>query len=155
MNNSEKKYLESLFPNLRRDPDFKITSECTDNYNCIAWAVGKSDCWYWPPLDKEYSEPDEYWPENVPFKTDLTTFITALKTDGYTPCPDSLLEPGYTKIALYAVDGEITHAARQLNNGLWTSKLGPLNDIQHGSPEVIEGGFYGKVAAFMKKKISV
>jgi hypothetical protein len=152
MNNSEKEYLESLFPKLRKDNKFKITSSSTCDYNCIAWAVGKSDCWYWPPLDNEKPESDEYWPQNVPNKTDLGTFIKALETDGYEICKNSLFEDGCTKIALYAIDGEITHAARQLDNGLWTSKLGPLNDIQHGNPEVIEGGFYGKVAVYMKKK---
>ena len=153
MSNSEKKYLESLFPNLRYDRGFKITSECTRDYNCIAWAVGNANCWYWPPLGNDEPEPDEYWPNGVPDQTDLETFIKALQTDGYDTCPDSSPEPGYTKIALYTIDGEVTHAARQLDNGMWTSKLGPLNDIQHGSPEAIEGNFYGKIAVYMKRKI--
>ena len=151
--NYEKRYLEGLFPNLHQDGSFKITSECTRDYNCIAWAVGKSNCWYWPPLGNENPEPDEYWPKGIADKTDVDTFIKALQTDGYTLCPNFLPEPNFTKIALYAIDGEVTHAARQLPNGLWTSKLGPLNDIQHGSPEAIEGEFYGKVAVYMKKRI--
>jgi hypothetical protein len=47
---------------------------------------------------------------------------------------------------------ECTHAARQLSNGCWTSKLGKLNDIQHGTPESIEGTEYGIVYCFMKRK---
>lgn len=153
MINSEKKYLEGLFPQLHDDAKFKITSECTRDYNCIAWAIGKSNCWYWPPLGNPNPESDEYWPQGVPDDTSLEVFIKALQTDGFSLCEDSSLESGFTKIAIYTLDKEVTHAARQLDNGLWTSKLGPLNDIQHSTPEYIEGNFYGKVAVYMKRPL--
>jgi hypothetical protein len=44
--------------------------------------------------------------------------------------------------------------ARQLNTGLWTSKCGDLEDIQHNL-EDLEGGDrygYGKVSHFMKRR---
>ena len=44
-----------------------------------------------------------------------------------------------------------THAARQLSSGFWTSKLGEAYDIQHGTPQSIEGGIYGCVYCYMKK----
>ena len=34
-------------------------------------------------------------------------------------------------------DGQVTHAARQLNSGEWTSKLGRLEDVRHKSPDVL------------------
>jgi len=46
-----------------------------------------------------------------------------------------------------------THAARQLPDGKWTSKLGQLEDITHGTTDVIEGGDYGEVVQFMKRPI--
>lgn len=95
---------------------------------------------------------DPYFKITSPWSYDYNCIAWALGTDEKRFWPFVEDENGYTKIALYAIDGEITHAARQLDNGLWTSKLGPLNDIQHGNPEVIEGGFYGKVAVYMKKK---
>ena len=160
----ETRILIDYFPSLAKDPHFKITSPWSYDYNCIAWALGTDEKRFWPFVEDEDGNiipPDEYedgdedifWPNNVARDKKVETFVKCFQTYGYTLCPDSLPEPNFTKIALYAIDGEVTHAARQLPNGLWTSKLGPLNDIQHGSPEAIEGEFYGKVAMYMKKRI--
>jgi hypothetical protein len=61
------------------------------------------------------------------------------------------LEPGIEKIALYALNDLPTHAARQLSNGWWTSKLGPHVDIEHIHPDAIAGGIYGEVVALMSR----
>ena len=54
---------------------------------------------------------------------------------GYAPIgEDGPLQDGYEKIAIYALDGEPTHAARQLDTGRWTSKLGKHEDIEHDTP---------------------
>ena len=37
---------------------------------------------------------------------------------------DSALEPGWERIALFTIDNEVKHAARQLPSGTWTSKMG-------------------------------
>ena len=71
---------------------------------------------------------------------------------GYELCGDGNLEDGYEKIAIYAKDGEPTHAARQLGDGRWTSKLGKYEDIEHDSLDALNGegfGEYGSVALFM------
>ena len=44
-----------------------------------------------------------------------------------------------------------THAARQLPNGKWTSKLGKAEDVEHESPEDVAGGVYGEVVQFMRR----
>jgi hypothetical protein len=77
-----------------------------------------------------------------------------LELKGYSCCDDFTHESGYRKIALYVKpnSSECTHAARELSNGFWTSKLGTKWDIQHGTPDAIENDDYGKVYCFMKKK---
>lgn len=54
------------------------------------------------------------------------------------------LEENAVKIALFAVGEMPTHAARQLRNGAWTSKLGKFIDIAHELRD-IEGPEYGRV----------
>ena len=62
------------------------------------------------------------------------------------------LEKGFEKIVIY-VKGQQnpTHAARQLPSGMWTSKIGDEEDIEHVSPSVLEGAEYGTVAVVMKR----
>jgi hypothetical protein len=61
-------------------------------------------------------------------------------------------EPGYEKVAIYAApDGTPTHVARQLTSGLWSSKLGQLQDIQHRL-EDLAGSVYGDCARFPKRE---
>jgi hypothetical protein len=57
---------------------------------------------------------------------------------------DDSLESQYEKVALFAKDGRVTHAARQLPSGRWTSKLGSDVDIEH-ELYAIEGEVYGTV----------
>ena len=47
-----------------------------------------------------------------------------------------------------------THAARQLPNGWWTSKLGPSFDIEHATPEAVAGGVYGDPVLFLSRAIA-
>lgn len=144
----EKTY-KQWFPNLRKDNEFKITSPCTDDYNCISWAAQKS-VWYWPPLGKDPDE-GEYWPNGIDDDARIETFIKAMMTEGFTLCPDDSATPNAISIALYAKDGLCTHAARRLPNGLWTSKLGYYHDIQHSTPHSLEGDIYGAVYCYMNK----
>ncbi|MCY7407984.1 MAG: hypothetical protein LH631_11575, partial [Alkalinema sp. CAN_BIN05] len=46
-------------------------------------------------------------------------------------------------------DARPQHVARQLPNGLWTSKLGRLEDIEH-ELDGLSGDLYGTVQKFMK-----
>ena len=41
---------------------------------------------------------------------------------------------------------------RQLENGKWTSKLGPLEDIEHASLEGVTGAQYGQVVQMLRRK---
>ena len=143
----------AAFPGLQADPDFKITSPCNPDYNCIAWAYHYDDRWMWPGgVEQKIADGFHYWPDDVDDTADVAAFISAFEKKGFSVCDNDDFEPGYRKIALYVKKGttECTHAARQLNNGKWTSKLGRLYDIQHGTPYTIEGDSYGKVFCIMK-----
>ena len=72
---------------------------------------------------------------------------------GYIECPDGSLEPGYEKVAIYA-RGQmkvVKHAAWQLDDGTWSSKLGALEDINHKTPENLTSRQYGEPVKFVKR----
>jgi len=147
-------FVISFFPGLRYDKHFKITSPEDPSYNCIAWAYQIKNRWMWPPAGQPTYLLDAvtYWP-NDNADTEVESFVDAFRGKGYEKCDNPNFEEGYRKIALYITPGttKCTHAARQLSNGFWTSKLGPSFDIQHESPKTIEGGEYGCVYCYMKK----
>jgi hypothetical protein len=83
-------------------------------------------------------------------------FVLAFGTLGYVACDDGLLEDGVEKIALYAElepDGTLspTHAAVQLPDGYWSSKIGDFEDITHFTVESLHGPVYGEVVQYLKR----
>jgi hypothetical protein len=134
----------SLFPDLLRT-GYQITSPPDPVYNCIAHAAGATDSWWWP-------DPSgfDYWPPGVVRERTLAAFIAAFATLGYAPCPDGSMEPGWDKVAVYATDKGPTHAARQLSNGRWSSKLGPDDDIEHALDGLC-GSLYGALVQFLRR----
>lgn len=127
-----------------------ITSPRTPDYNCIGWAAGEIDRFWWPNND-----PDYYWPLPVPSATTVEAFFEAFATIGYAPCDCGTLEKGYEKVVLYVnLNDEPTHMARQLSNGTWTSKLGSNHDIMHTTPEAVNGSAYGSVRAYLRRPIA-
>ena len=80
----------------------------------------------------------------------ISAFESAFSTVGYKPCSDGRRESGYEKIVLYAEGEQPKHAARQLKNGRWTSKLGKDIDIEHKVKD-LEGPCYGKVAMYFRR----
>jgi hypothetical protein len=142
------KDLESVFPHLIGS-SYAITSPSTPEYNCIAWAAGDSERWWWPVAGSF-----AYWPPNIPLQESLDAFIKAFGSIGFTPCGNANIEQGYEKIALYVdSNGKPTHAARQLPNGRWTSKLGKIEDIEH-ELDGLTGSVYGTVAQILKRPIN-
>jgi hypothetical protein len=133
------------FPNLSCH-NSKPTSPMKSEYNCIAWAYGVDDMWFWPDADGFY-----YWPDNINRKINLNAFINLFKSIEYIVCENSNFETDFEKIAIYANDNIPTHAARQLPNGKWTSKLGPNIDIEHDTLDCLNGPTYGKVEVIMKR----
>ncbi|HEX5269738.1 MAG TPA: hypothetical protein VFW33_04585 [Gemmataceae bacterium] len=127
-----------------------MTSPPDQDYNCIAWAAGMTDAWWWPVG----THPKRYWPPGVPRALTLAAFCDALATVGYAACQGEALEPGFEKAVLFAdVQGTPAHAARQLLTGRWASKCGFAEDIEHDLRDV-EGQIYGTVAVFMKRPLA-
>jgi hypothetical protein len=135
------------FPNLN-ESNHNIASEATPEYNCFSWAAGDTSRRWEPDSMNLY-----YWPPGVPREMTLDAFIRAYGAIGYEPCDTLEAEAGCERIVLYADSYETpTHAARQLPNGNWTSKLGDLEDIEHFELTCLEGPTYGKVSRSLKWK---
>lgn len=147
----ELKIIQSNFPKLLSDPNFKVTSKPTTEYNCISWAMVRSDRWTQCPAGTKVFDGVSWWPPEATNGKDISCLIDAFERVGHVICETGLPEVGFRKVALYCdIHKEWTHAARLLSNGYWTSKLGAWIDIQHGDPFSIEGPAYGSVYCFMK-----
>ena len=138
--------LEKLFPRLAGS-GYSVTSPQSQDYNCIAWAAGDTkNCW-WPVSNVE----EAFWPANVTRAETISAFRDAFASLGYLQCKSDEPEPGFEKVALFADERGIPrHAARQLPRGRWTSKLGELEDIEHGLRD-LEGAEYGTVVLILRR----
>ena len=134
-------WIDEEFP----DIDYEVTSEQDSDYNCIAWAAGYNDDWW--SHDEDY-----YWPGER--DAGIQSLVEIFRALGYIECEDDAPESGYIKVALYSDEGDWTHAARQLENGRWTSKLGIYEDIEHDSPQDLRGDLYGEVHCIMRIRIT-
>jgi hypothetical protein len=84
----------------------------------------------------------------------IQNYIDAFAQLGFSVCQDPGEEPGIYKVAIFVdVVGVPTHAARQLDNGGWTSKLGSWVDIAHGELAGLEGEEYGSVEVLMSRRL--
>jgi hypothetical protein len=138
--------IEDLFPALRGRV-WSITSPSDEKYNCIAWAAGDWTQPWWPDAEGAF-----FWPAGVARAATLDACRDAFITLGYAVCDDDHLEPGFEKVALFALVGAPKHAARQLPSGRWTSKLGKGEDIEHALHD-LTGMVYGSVVVVMKRPI--
>jgi hypothetical protein len=134
--------------------DVTETSPSTPEYNCIAWAAEDPDRWWWPANPEEFFT--SYWPEGSNRDDSVDCFVEAFSTHlGYQRCESDALEPSLQKVGIYVnSSGRVTHMARQLESGRWTSKLGSSIDIEHGSLAELggyDGHEYGKVAQVMSR----
>ena len=132
------------FPGLA-DDDPLVAESADPNYNCVAWAVGVTDAWWWP------CEADAHWPEGVADVLSLEAMVAALGTEGYLPCPDGVPEDGFEKAAIYCRNQLPTHVARQLANGRWSSKLGRDCLVSHATPGGVESAVYGRVELYLRR----
>ncbi len=116
--------------------------------NCIGWALGDTaHYWQGGAPTKGY-----YWPPSIPQDDSLASWVMVFELYGYRVTDSAELEPGVEKVAIYAsADGTPNHVARQKASGLWTSKLGKGEDIEHGTLEGLEGDEYGTVVRVMER----
>lgn len=136
--------LKTLFPALVK---YVETSPATEDYNCIAWACGDNTKWWWP-------NEAVYWPQGIRCEETVDSFDELFLSGGAFHINSENVEAGIVKIALFALNGVPKHAARQLPNGMWTSKLGKAIDVAHSLRE-LEGDQYGIVTRLYGVKITL
>ena len=139
-----KDYVLRAFPDIDR-ARLEITSPETGLYNCIAYAADDTRRWWWPDKMGTF-----YWPPGIQRSETIIVFQRAFETLGYVISPDSTLEQGIEKIGFFHKQNKPTHAAKQLQDGAWTSKLGQSFDISHDL-EGLQGDEYGRIALIMKR----
>ncbi len=125
---------------------FMVTSDATAEYNCIAWAVYRQDQAIWPDEREQLA-----WPHDLPRQETLANFQRFFELAGFQVAQNGLLVPGVEKIALYCKDGLVNHAARQLPDGMWTSKMGPGADGSHPVDEAEFVRLFGNVALYLQR----
>ena len=135
--------LTRTFPRLAGE-EYEIICPASDKYNCIAYAAGDtSQSWS--------DDPQDYWPPEVPRDPTLNGLRKLFRWLGYKKCNSIKLERKYQKVALYAQHNLWTHAALQMPNGHWRSKLGLGPLIEHWAPRSLEGDEYGRPYIYMRK----
>lgn len=143
---------ERRYPLLLRS-GYEVKSPATPDYryNCVAFAADDEDRWWWPDPHGE-----AFWPDSAKREVTREAFVQAYNSIGYTICEGGAVEVGFEKIALYEKDSLPTHAAKQLEDGRWKSKLGEWEDIEHNTAEAVQTfqgiGIYGEAVVYMKRK---
>lgn len=139
-NASDRRHLKTAdqqrsFPRL--GDNYEVMAPATVTYNCIGWSIGNSRSWVWP---RSAGQP-----------VTLSDFDALYRYYGFYRIAglDFTKQPGLEKVVLFALrkeDGatDPTHAARQLADGSWSSKLGSLPLIRHIKPEDVGGPTYGE-----------
>ena len=83
--------------------DYDVTSPRDSTYNCIAFAAGDTSR-KWDP--NALLHPGYYWPADAlrnEGNNDINALKPAFAAIGYAECENGDLEPGFQKVALYAV----------------------------------------------------
>lgn len=129
-------------------------TSCRDiKYNCFAWAMRETMGW----MDPDES-PGNYWHDDVPRERRIENYLEVYRRFGFEECEHGFSDSGYEVIAVFKdAGGDGFHAARRLPSGVWTSKLGKLEDIEHPALADLEGPeatAYGAVACFMRRRIA-
>lgn len=147
--------LISIYPDLHGDVNFKILSDITPIYNCIAWAMGYTDRWV-----DHVILPGHWWPDNVIRENSSAALKEAFEAEGFIEADDYLPEEGYEKVILYknADTDEWTHASRIITKDIEYSKFGETWDAQHShdvlchTSDGYEMCSYGVAYTYMKRK---
>jgi hypothetical protein len=139
--------LEREFPNIGRSGVFRPTSPIDPRYNCIAYAAGRTDVWYWPGSIG--------WPHELPSKINCAS-LQSLFTDllDFEITTDDKFEVGYKKVCLFKDQSSMpTHASFLVEKGVWKSKFGRFINALHSLSDLEEGA-YGEPYVFLRKRSS-
>jgi hypothetical protein len=108
----------------------------------------------WPPKSTHTKQRGAayFWPDHVPRFNSVDALIKVYEGLGYEVCGNADLESDYEKVAVYGDADGYTHAAKQLPDGKWTSKLGRAEDIEHFAIDGLVGKEYRQVRRILKRK---
>lgn len=138
-------HLEALFPVLSTS-NYEKSSEKDPTYNCVAFAVHDTKQFWQKVRVRGY-----YWP--IERDDRLEDWVKVFALHNYEITDNWELEPDFEKICIYVTtDGSPEHVARQLGSGMWTSKIGKLEDIIHATLAALEGTEYGTPTIVMKRR---
>jgi len=145
------------WPHLILGENFEFTSPKKRGYNCVAYALGEVN----KDIDMlALSKRIDLTPfglSNDKLDHSINGYIKLISgLYSYEVCDNSEVEENFDKIVLFEgldEDGDISflHIAKQLDNGIWTSKMGAFEDIEHLTPDAVNG-LYGQPKVFMKRK---
>jgi hypothetical protein len=129
--------------------DHRITSQPSDDYNCVGWVRREYDAYIAPGL---------FWPSDVVREPrlgepDLDAFVRLFEAWGWERCDGPELEDGFLKIAIYSREGSFQHVAKQLPSGAWSSKMGEAHDLRHAELDSLNDSLfleYATANVFMK-----
>jgi hypothetical protein len=139
--------VQAQFPNLHEGTTFEYMSPVDFNYNCLSWAMSRSDVLF-------EKEKWGHWPWDSIADDTADGWSQMFQLHGFVITSSSAFVPGVERVAIYEnEDGEL-HACRQDATGVWKSKLGDMGpDIDHIDLEcLIEG--YGPVAYILERPFS-
>jgi hypothetical protein len=144
--------LQRHFPKLTPG-SYTCIGVATAQYNCIAWAAGRTDRFWAVAADP--SDPRFYWPPGFPREFSVAVLVQIFESLGYGICADGAFEQGYEKIAVFGKGPKGMHAARQLQDGQWSSKLGSSELIVHELEAVAgyTGAEYGDITHFLRRPL--
>lgn len=104
-----------------------------------------NDAWVWPG-----PEPYHWWPDHLPRDGSLEVLVRFFGEAGYSlAATDDGFSPSFERVAIFGDEEGPTHAALELPDGSWTSKLGMSEDIRHADLGVLTG--YGPVVALLRR----
>lgn len=139
------------------------TSDPDPGYNCVAWALGRNDRFWWPDMWGATAEGarDEFWPLPYVGHYAMAQIENLLAHYGYEKTEIFDYETGVAKIAVYAEGDTPTHLARMIMPdefpdvpaGLWTSKIFRGIDAAHELNALATPQIFGSVFAVYAKTI--
>jgi hypothetical protein len=132
MSEREKRDFKSWFPNLDVE-NTVVSGEATPEYNCIAWTVGETHEWCWPP-------------QMYPFMPEREAFDRFYGSYGFKPA-----EQG--EVARWRNEDGLTHGcvSGPDHGPTWESKCGAELKIQHALKE-LESDVYGWVEGYYTRE---
>jgi RHS repeat-associated protein len=146
--------LKSLLPNIEWGVNTRVLSGVRDpDLNCIASARGKTGN-IAPITD---AGPNPFGSMDKMFAED--GYKVSAEDCAKDPKKAFSLEAGKEKLVLYATsnaDGsvaKVTHAANQLEDGWWKSKLGVEILVKHNLPAVLDSKEYGRAVRVYERPI--